>query len=112
VQQPEPRPELTAAIYDSLIAFNKSNHWPELRLAQIRQHLAEHLAADLASVPAAVSAGPAPATDRAALREALRRAVCEAEGFAWDSDMLEPDEYGDHADAVLAVLNGEEASRD
>jgi hypothetical protein len=51
--------------------------------------------------PAAV---PAPATDRAALREALRRAVCEAEGFAWDSDMLEPDEYGDHADAVLAVL--------
>ena len=40
----------------------------------------------------------------AGLRDALRRAVCEAEGFAWDSDMLEPDEYGDHADAVLAVL--------
>lgn len=41
---------------------------------------------------------------RAGLRDELRRAVCEAEGFAWDSDMLEPDEYGDHADAVLAVL--------
>ncbi|WP_045563013.1 hypothetical protein [Streptomyces sp. FxanaA7] len=41
---------------------------------------------------------------RAGLRNELRRAVCEAEGFAWDSDMLEPDEYGDHADAVLAVL--------
>jgi hypothetical protein len=41
---------------------------------------------------------------RAGLREALRRATCEAEGFAWESDMLEPDEYGDHADAVLAVL--------
>lgn len=53
---------------------------------------------------AAVPAGQAPATDRAALREAIRRAVCEAEGFAWDSDMLEPDEYGDHADAVLAAL--------
>jgi hypothetical protein len=52
----------------------------------------------------------APSTDhttpsrRAGLRDALRRAVCEAEGFAWDSDMLEPDEYGDHADTVLAVL--------
>jgi hypothetical protein len=41
---------------------------------------------------------------RAGLRDELRRAVCEAEGFAWDSDMLEPDEYGDHADTVLAVL--------
>jgi hypothetical protein len=58
----------------------------------------------------AVPAGQAPAADhttpsrRAGLRDALRRAACEAEGFAWDSDMLEPDEYGDHADAVLAVL--------
>jgi len=41
---------------------------------------------------------------RAGLRDQLRRAACEAEGFAWDSDMLEPDEYGDHADSVLAVL--------
>jgi hypothetical protein len=41
---------------------------------------------------------------RAGLRDELRRAVCEAEGFVWDSDMLEPDEYGDHADTVLAVL--------
>jgi hypothetical protein len=41
---------------------------------------------------------------RAGLRDELRRVVCEAEGFAWDSDMLEPDEYGDHADTVLAVL--------
>jgi hypothetical protein len=45
-----------------------------------------------------------PAADRAALRDRIRRAVCEAEGFAWDSDMLEPDEYGDHADMVLAAL--------
>lgn len=61
------------------------------------------------TAPAVVSAA-APSTDhttpsrRAGLRDALRRAVCEAEGFAWDSDMLEPDEYGDHADTVLAVL--------
>jgi hypothetical protein len=46
---------------------------------------------------------PAPA-DRAELRDRIRRAVCEAEGFAWDSDLLEPDEYGEVADAVLAVL--------
>jgi hypothetical protein len=47
-----------------------------------------------------------PATARAALRDAIRRAVCEAEGFgyAWGTDMLEPDEYGEVADAVLAVL--------
>jgi hypothetical protein len=44
-----------------------------------------------------------PATNQA-LRDRLRRAVCEAEGFAWDSDMLEPDEYGEVADMVLAVL--------
>jgi hypothetical protein len=49
-------------------------------------------------------AAPSAPADRAALRERIRRAVCEAEGFAWDSDMLEPDEYGDHADAVLSVL--------
>ena len=38
------------------------------------------------------------------LRDRIRRAVCEAEGFAWDTDMLEPDEYGEVADAVMAVL--------
>lgn len=45
-----------------------------------------------------------PSVGGAALRDRIRRAVCEAEGFAWDTDMLEPDEYGDVADAVLAVL--------
>ncbi|MFR9796594.1 hypothetical protein ACL02U_11920 [Streptomyces sp. MS06] len=49
--------------------------------------------------PAAVS--PPSRDDR---RTRIRRAICEAEGFAWDSDMLEPDEYGDVADAVLAAL--------
>lgn len=49
---------------------------------------------------------PWPTADRAGLRDRIRRAVCEAEGFAWDSDMLEPDEYGDHADTVLAALFG------
>ncbi|MGV9579756.1 hypothetical protein ACWDRZ_24190 [Streptomyces sp. NPDC003509] len=46
----------------------------------------------------------APAVDQTPLRDRIRRAVCEAEGFAWDTDMLEPDEYGEVADAVLAVL--------
>ncbi|MGW1158446.1 hypothetical protein ACWD5Q_06635 [Streptomyces sp. NPDC002513] len=54
--------------------------------------------------PAAASAVVSPPTGRTALRDRIRRAVCEAEGFAWDSDMLEPDEYGEVADAVLAVL--------
>lgn len=47
---------------------------------------------------------PAPA-DRAATRDRIRRAICEASGFDWDPDTLEPDEYGEHADAVLAVLD-------
>lgn len=38
------------------------------------------------------------------LRDRIRRAICEAHGFDWDPDWLEPDEYGEQADAVLAVL--------
>ncbi|MFI1942037.1 hypothetical protein ACH44C_33505 [Streptomyces purpureus] len=53
------------------------------------------------------AAGQTPTTKAASLRDRIRRAFCEASGFAWDSDMLEPDEYGDHADAVLQVI-GEE----
>lgn len=49
-------------------------------------------------------------TPATTLRDRIRRAICEAEGFAWDSDMLEPDEYGDVADAVLAVLPGTAAA--
>jgi hypothetical protein len=52
---------------------------------------------------AAVPSAAVPPT-QAALRNRIRRAVCEAEGFGWDTDMLEPDEYGEVADAVLAVL--------
>ncbi|WP_434744613.1 hypothetical protein [Streptomyces sp. A-14] len=48
--------------------------------------------------------------DRAPLRDRIRRAICEAEGFAWDTDMLEPDEYGEVADAVLAVLADDAAA--
>lgn len=43
-----------------------------------------------------------PATE---LRDRIRRAICEASGFTWLPDeLMEPDEYGEHADAVLAVL--------
>ncbi|ACX71171.1 hypothetical protein pZL12.94 [Streptomyces phage ZL12] len=70
-------------------------YWVELdpeRTAALREALAG---------PAA----PPASADRAAPRDRIRRAVCEAEGFAWDTDMLEPDEYGEVADAVLAVLD-------
>lgn len=60
---------------------------------------AEHLARALPAAPVA-----APPADRAALRDLIRRAVCEAEGFMWNTELLEPDEYGEVADAVLAVL--------
>jgi hypothetical protein len=45
-------------------------------------------------------------TDRPTLRDRIRRAICEASGFTWLPDeLMEPDEYGDHADAVMAVLS-------
>ncbi|MGW9238154.1 hypothetical protein ACWGRL_05360 [[Kitasatospora] papulosa] len=62
-----------------------------------RDHAAEHAGQ-------ASSTATETAVDRVPLRDRIRRAVCEAEGFAWDTDMLEPDEYGEVADAVLAVL--------
>jgi hypothetical protein len=55
------------------------------------------------NAPVAASA-VVPAADRAALRDRIRRAVCEAEGFMWNTELLEPDEYGEVADAVLSVL--------
>jgi len=70
---------------------DREPYWLELdreRAAALRN--------DLAGTPAVGAA--------LALRDRLRRAICEASGFAWDSDMLEPDEYGDHADAVLQIL--------
>lgn len=45
------------------------------------------------------------------LRDRIRRAICEASGFEWDDDSLEPDEYGEHADAVLAALTEWEADQ-
>ena len=68
-----------------------------LSLLDARNYLRAALKAGL--VPAVV-----PSVGVPALRDRVRRAVCEAEGFAWDSSMLEPDEYGDVADAVLAAL--------
>lgn len=54
----------------------------------------------------AASSSVVVSADRATLRDRIRRAICEAEGFgfAWGTNMLEPDEYGEVADAVLAVL--------
>ncbi|SDL28672.1 hypothetical protein SAMN05421806_12569 [Streptomyces indicus] len=46
------------------------------------------------------AAPPAPADP--GLRDRIRKAICAASGFEWDP--TEPDEYGEHADAVLAIL--------
>ncbi|MGV9352334.1 hypothetical protein [Streptomyces misionensis] len=53
--------------------------------------------------------GPAcPNPRRADLRDRIRRVFCERDGkgYLWGTDMLEPDEYGEDADAVLAVFFG------
>lgn len=55
-------------------------------------------------VPGTTDQQPVTAPAGTELRDRIRRAICKAEGFAWDTDMLEPDEYGEVADAVLAVL--------
>lgn len=55
-----------------------------------------------AAAPAVVE----PPADQSALRDRIRRVLCErdGQGALWGTDMLEPDEYGADADAVLAVL--------
>lgn len=55
--------------------------------------------------PRARRAGDGPTTPAdASLRDRIRQAICEATGFEWDPDWQEVDEYGEQADAILAVL--------
>ncbi len=96
---------------DETAAVREADHgtWRGLKpgdwVVKLEGGLYEFSAADFASQYEAVSSAVAQsAPAETALRDRIRRAVCEAEGFAWDSDMLEPDEYGDHADMILAVL--------
>lgn len=91
----EPAPSLTELeIRSELFDAMDGN----LRMSRRKKLLDAYREAVLAAAPVP------PPTDQTALRDRIRRAVCEAEGFAWDTDMLEPDEYGEAADAVLAVL--------
>ncbi|MFD3741614.1 ParB N-terminal domain-containing protein [Streptomyces sp. NPDC058629] len=61
---------------------------------------------EIAQLRAELAAAPPAPADRAATRDRIRRAICEASGFTWLPDeLMEPDEYGEHADAVLAVLD-------
>jgi hypothetical protein len=94
-------PEQTAAVRES-----EHGTWRGLKpgdwVVKRGEDLYECGAADFAKLYEPVGQEPTP--NRTALRDRIRRAVCEAEGFPWDSDMLEPDEYGEVADAVLAVL--------
>ena len=68
-----------------------------VRLAETRTYAA-----------AAVPAGQAPDAGRDGLRDRIRRVLCDldGQGALWGTDMLEPDEYGDHADMVLGALIG------
>ncbi|RSS37457.1 hypothetical protein [Streptomyces sp. WAC08241] len=81
--------------------LNAAGHWaePETCNAIVTAVLNAH-----ATPPASEQD---PGNDSTGLRDQIRRAICEAEGFDWDLDMLEPDEYGDHADAVLRVRDTE-----
>lgn len=95
-----PTPDRVTAIYDAIDAFQRKHRTGGgLGHAQIRALLAEHLDQTLPAGLVAV-----PPTTQTALRDRIRRAICEASGFEFDDDGIEPDEYGEHADAVLGVL--------
>jgi hypothetical protein len=47
---------LEAAVYSALNAFQQTADWPQLRLAQLRHHLAEHIARDVTLTPEAIPA--------------------------------------------------------
>lgn len=50
--------------------------------------------------------GGAAGGERGGLRDRIRRVLCDHDGkdYLWGTDLLEPDEYGELADALLAVL--------
>ncbi|MDX3324729.1 hypothetical protein PV405_08620 [Streptomyces sp. ME02-6979-3A] len=83
--------KLQGRLYDSLITFNKAAEWPQLQLAQMRQHLAEHLANAL------------PATNRAdVLNEAIEAA--RSEYLHDDTGTPEDEAYNRGvSDAVAAI---------
>lgn len=89
------------AVLSAILHLLRHHHRSD-RAATGMRGLLEHVGINLTGRDITVAGE---VVDRAPLRDRIRRAVCEAEGFAWDTDMLEPDEYGEVADAVLAVLD-------
>jgi hypothetical protein len=87
----EGQTKLQGRLYDSLITFNKTAEWPQLQLAQMRQHLAEHLANAL------------PATSRA---DVLNEAIEAARGEYLHDDTRTPEDEAYNqgvSDAVAAI---------
>ena len=96
------RERYAVALYNTLETSPFHTPWEEL--GPLRRTVWYARAEAAMAVANAEHAVVEPPADRAALRDRIRRAVCEAEGFMWNTELLEPDEYGEVADAVLAVL--------
>ena len=76
--------QLTAAIYDALVDFQRTARLSSLQHAQMRQHLAEHLAGALAL---RMGVAPSPAEIRAdAFRELADRADPKRPEVSWFGD--------------------------
>ncbi|MFG2970831.1 hypothetical protein ACGFZS_46940 [Streptomyces sp. NPDC048288] len=101
----EPTPE-TARLHDEILEGRAEIAKLRDLLGKEKQRADSAIAREeAAEEAAAVPVATLPA-DRAALRDRIRRVLCERDGkdYLWGTDMLEPDEYGEDADAVLAVL--------
>lgn len=98
-----PNPNRRAYVHNAITeALGKVDEWVPLSVRSAATRAA------LAEVDAWRTAGdePAPQPEPADgdLRDRIRRAICEASGFEFEADGIEPDEYGEHADAVLAAI--------
>ena len=94
------------ALTEALLAAMQSPVDEDVTEADIDRMMAAGTPVQIVTEPPATYGAAQSPADQAALRDRIRRVLCEhdGKGYLWGTDMLEPDEYGETADAVMAVL--------
>jgi hypothetical protein len=77
---------LESAVYNALRDFQQTAGWPQLRLAQMRQHLAEHIARDIRFTPGNPFTAPVPLPGPTATAEDVARALDNATPYPIELD--------------------------